>query len=61
MRQQCAEREPVRSLAGTHAINALSSKSQPRFPVYVLIETDMVLVELEPQTFEVKLDREFLY
>jgi hypothetical protein len=35
--------------------------AQPRCPVYVLIETDMVLVELEPQTFEVKLDREFLY
>ena len=35
----------------------------PRCPVYVLIEIDMelVLVDLEPQTFDVKLDREFLY
>jgi predicted DNA-binding protein (UPF0278 family) len=35
--------------------------AQQRCRVYVLIEIDMVLVELEPQTFEVKLDREFLY
>jgi hypothetical protein len=30
-------------------------------PVYVLIEIDMELVDPEPQTFEVKFDREFLY
>jgi hypothetical protein len=32
-----------------------------RCPVYALVEIDTELVDLEPQTFEVKLDREFLY
>ena len=41
---------------------ALTRPNGPaRCPVYLLIEIDMELVDLEPQTFEVKLDRELLY
>lgn len=48
-------------LSVSHALAASIRRLGRAVQSTFLIEIDMELVDLEPQTFEVKLDREFLY